>query len=371
MNDYLKTYRIELLTLSPIFIGGEKSLNKKEYVKKGRTIYIPDLEKMYLYMSEHRLAKSFEKFMLDETARDLGRWMNENKIPVSDYEKWTAYKLDASDALGENSKTLEIKSFVKDAYGCPYIPGSSLKGALRTILQAYIIKNNIRYFTRNSEDIKLEAETFRGKPKEYLKNQDKKLSTRTFNSLNRKEDLKNAVNDIMSCVRVSDSQPLSTDSLILCQKVDVSVRGNENPINTTRECIRPNTKIVFDLTITNEFPFSVKEIQEAVGIFAESYYQNFFRFFNKATEVQAPKSDTIWIGGGVGYVSKTVMYPLFGYQKGLKVVSEIMKRTAPQKRDEPNKHRNDFKIGVSPHMLKCTYSQGKLYEFGRCKIKIY
>ena len=226
------------------------------------------------------------------------------------------------------------------------------------------------YFSRNSEDMKMEAETFRGKTKEYLKNQDKKLSTRAFHSLNRKEeDLKNAVNDIMSCIRISDSQPLSTDNLILCQKIDISVSGNENSINTTRECIRPNTKITFDLTITNEFPFSLQEIQEAVGVFAESYFQNSFRFFNKVSEVQAPKSDTIWIGGGVGYVSKTVMYPLFGYQKGLKVVSEIMKRTAPQKRDEPNKHRNDFKNGVSPHMLKCTYSQGKLYEFGRCKIK--
>ena len=37
----------------------------------------------------------------------------------------------------------EILTSVKDAYGCPYVPGSSLKGALRTVLLgAVVIRKN-------------------------------------------------------------------------------------------------------------------------------------------------------------------------------------------------------------------------------------
>ena len=37
---------------------------------------------------------------------------------------------------------MQIISFIKDAYGKPYIPGSSIKGMLRTILLCYDILNN-------------------------------------------------------------------------------------------------------------------------------------------------------------------------------------------------------------------------------------
>lgn len=368
MKEYLKTYRIELLTQGPVFIGSGSEISKKEYVREGKTIYIPDLAKLYGYISEKRRDREFQEFMLDESAKDLRRWMMNNKIPASDYVKWSDYQLDASDALGDGNQTLTIKTFIKDAYGCPYIPGSSLKGALRTILEAYIIERDWDSFAGNREDI--QREMHRSKGKYYLQNENKQLGIQAFHSLERKKnDLKNAVNDIMSCIRVSDSQPLTTECLVLCKKIDVSVNGNENPINITRECIRPNTKVMFDLTVTEEFPFTIEEIREAISMFVKNYDKNFLSFFSKkGLKLPAPESNMLWLGGGVGYVSKTVMYPLFGYQRGLEIVSTIMQKTTEKQKDD--KHKDDLANGLSPHMLKCTRCQGKLYEFGRCRITI-
>ena len=34
------------------------------------------------------------------------------------------------------------------------------------------------------------------------------------------------------------------------------------------------------------------------------------------------------------------------------------------------KHQNNEKLGVSPHMIKMTYYNGKKYSYGACKISI-
>ena len=104
-------------------------------------------------------------------------------------------------------------------------------------------------------------------------------------------------------------------------------------------------------------------------MFSKEYNKNFFSRFNgNNIRIQKPEKDTVWLGGGVGYVSKTSVYPLLGYQKGVKTVSHIMKKTV---HEGWKKHANDVRNGVSPHMLKCTEYQGNVYEFGRCKIAIH
>ena len=369
MGKYLKTYRIELITQSPVFIGDGLSLSKKEYVQKGKFIYVPDFEKLYQYIRKKGNASGFEDFMLDNFQKDLGKWMDSNRFPTADYEKWTRYKLNIGDVSLETKGRLEIKTFIKDAYGCPYVPGSSLKGMLRNVLQAYIIHKNRNSYASIGEQLETEAESSNGKRNDYLKKQDEQLTNKTFRCLNRdKKDRKNAVNDIMSCVRISDSKPLDVKCLAMCQKIDVFVNGNKKYMPIARECIQPNTKIEFDMTITNEFPYTIEEIRSAVELFSKEYRENFFSRFN-VTElrVQKPSTNTVWLGGGVGYVSKTSVYPLLGYQKGLKTVTAIMQA----RYQAGDKHKDDILIGVSPRKLKCTQCQGNVYEFGRCKIAIH
>ena len=96
---------------------------------------------MYYFLQKSNLAEEYEKFMLNDKSKDLGYWLREHKIKNEDINKWTKYELDCGDAIFENKK-MEIIPFIKDVYGKPYIPGSSIKGMLRTILLCYDILNN-------------------------------------------------------------------------------------------------------------------------------------------------------------------------------------------------------------------------------------
>ena len=50
--------------------------------------------------------------------------------------------MDCGDAIDIKHSPSDIQQHIKDPYGNPYIPGSSIKGMIRTIMLAYDIINN-------------------------------------------------------------------------------------------------------------------------------------------------------------------------------------------------------------------------------------
>lgn len=65
---------------------------------------------------------------------DFAAWLQRERIPRKVWEEWTDYKLDSTDAVSDTRSKVEIQTYIKDPYGMVYIPGSSLKGAIRTTL---------------------------------------------------------------------------------------------------------------------------------------------------------------------------------------------------------------------------------------------
>ena len=63
------------------------------------------------------------------------------------------------------------------------------------------------------------------------------------------EKKENAVCDELSGLRISDSRPLYVQDLILCQKIDKGMDGNNQILPIFRECLKPEIKIYFDMTI--------------------------------------------------------------------------------------------------------------------------
>ena len=74
----------------------------------------------------------------------------------------------------------------------------------------------------------------------------------------------------------------------------------------------------------------------------------------------------ITIGGGAGYISKTVPYNMYSDKEAVQVVSNILETSTPK----AHGHRSDSRKGVSPHTLKITKYSGRTYQFGQCEIKI-
>lgn len=162
--------------------------------------------------------------------------------------------------------------------------------------------------------------------------------------------------DNMSGIIVGDSEPLSREDIVLCQKWEQHVDGSYKTLNLLRECIKPGTVIKSSLTIDEtECNLKIEDILDAVKLFYEQYYQV---FQSKFPRCDRGKPNTVFFGGGSGFVSKTVVYPMFGEREGIEITKDIFDRTGvPQ----DHKHYKDTRMRVSPHILKCTRYQGKEY----------
>lgn len=365
MNDFLKRYTLVIKTLSPVFIGSGDKIGKKEYIFHTREnkVYIPDMAKMYQFLKERSLLKSYQTYLLNDN-RDFAYWLQSQGIKKCDYMPWILYSLDSGDAVFEHIRKKGILTFQKDSYGQPYIPGSSVKGFFRTAL----LHNGIQQW----DEKELRQMGFAMKNAErkgrnsYLLRESKDMEIKYFNKLDKDKKRKNsAVNDIMSGFRISDSRPLSIDDLVLCQKIDVDIEGSEHRIPLIRECIKPNCTITMDITIdTTIFSYTIEEIMGAVQAFMKMYQEIFVGKYQGKRMGHAADNKML-LGGGVGYVSKTNAYSILG-ENGVDTVSKIIDNTLNYKQKKEHKHENDKSLGVSPHMLKCTKYNKQLYEMGYC-----
>lgn len=375
MKDYLKHYRVRITALSPIYVGDGKLIGKKEYIRRNRRapVEIPDQRKMAMFLLSSR-ASAFEKYMLDgrSNAQDLYQWLQEQRIPDATISSWIRYSMDAGDAFinpqnGRNATPKGIQSFQKDPYGKPYIPGSSIKGMLRTAILSWELGKRRARDAEIEERVQRAAEDERGRRDVFLRNQAEDLESEVFHRLKRNErNPKDAVNSVMAGLIVGDSDKISEKQLLLCQKIDYSCdRRKARALPILREALKPGTEIFFDLSIDETiFPYKIEDIFSALDFFQKLCYERFYKRFGRGRK----ESGLVWLGGGVGFLSKTVLYALFSPKDALYVTDQVFKKTV--KGYEEHKHGKDLRLGISPHACKCTYYQGELYDMGMGRIEL-
>lgn len=366
MKRALKTYQIELKVCGPVFIGSGLEIQKKEYLFLNKqTIGIIDVEKLYAFAKKKRLAAEFERFMVVDTKEDLKHWAERNRLSMNDIESCLKYKVHAGDIQREKGR-MQIMSCIKDPYGMPYVPGSSLKGMLRTILLCNELLQNPEKFRKVVQQMKMDLEEPVKNRKQVLVKSAAALENQVFRTLTRDEENKtSAVNDKMSAIVIGDSEPLSVDDLILCQKWEHHQDGSCKTLNLLRECVKPGTVIRATMTVDESLiSITADDIKKAVESVYDCYYNCFQRKFSKTDR---KSKQTVFLGGGSGFVSKTVLYSLLEEQDAVRTISNIFLKTGVPRE---HKHYQDIKLGVSPHVLKCTRYRGKEYMMGQCELKI-
>lgn len=363
MSRFLKSYKVVLRTLGPVFIGNGREIGKKEYIRIDKNkVGVIDIEKLYAFMVNKRKQDQFESFLLKEKRDDIKSWMMKQNMSTDSVNDFVKYTLECGDFVTDKGAgNMHVMECVKDAYGNPYVPGSSLKGMLRTVLLANDILDNSGKYELDKKHIN-ETLIKGGIRNTFLKNEMQEIESKSFRVLNREKTNSNdAVNDILQGVRVGDSQPLSTDDLVLCQKIDVHADKSERALPILKECIEPGTEIVFDVTIDQSVcKLTISEIENAIDVFYKAYAELFVNVFEKT---DFPKNVCVLLGGGSGYISKTITYFLYEKKEGVRVTQQIFEKTNVPKQ---HKHYRDSEIGLSPHTLKCTKYQGKLMQMGLC-----
>ncbi len=381
-NGRVSNYKITLEVKGPVFIGSGQTISKKDsiWVPSEKKVYVLDMMKVFDGLKKAGLLKAYEDYLLDPRQKNFSDFIqgNSTRLSVEKCKAWAAYSLTARNIAESGTSRSrgggsdDILAFMKDPFGCPYIPGSSLKGALRTMIQgAEIIGDRSRFrgLTRS-----IEGEEFKSRTR-YLSSQQDSISNTLFNKLGRNEKRpSDAVNDIFAGMRISDSAPLSTNDLVLCQKIDIDVDGEEHALPIRRECLKPGTKIQFSMEIDEGmFPYTDKSILKCSDVFYDDYFDSFLGAFGEIDHEGNTSKHLLLLGGGSGYATKTTTYPLYDDKDAaLRAVQRIMiETTSTRSKRDPHKHINDENgHKVSPHMRKCTRIGGELYDFGLCEVQI-
>jgi CRISPR-associated protein Csm5 len=209
---------------SPTFhIGSEVSkLNPFEYVATGKRIYLPDRDALaQAFREEGKLQEYINRIeqriditsLLRDTFGD--RWYetetDDDKPIFPEYRSsrcWTEQKI------------TDLRPMIRNGFGQLYIPGSSIKGAIRTAIAYYLIKHAEDFRVPKSQRISSIEEKLRrnlGDLKQRAKFVDDSLfmdelfANYGLTYQGRNVEVKNKPNpntDIMRAVHVSDTEPI-------------------------------------------------------------------------------------------------------------------------------------------------------------------
>lgn len=374
MQDFLQHYNMRITAMSPIHVGDGSKIGKKEYIQMGmrKPVVVPDMNKMFQTLRTMRRDNAYAEYMLNESdKKGLGQWLLDQRIPEKSIEGWKRYSMDPGDAFvrqndGKRVATpKEIVTFIKDSYEKPYVPGSTIKGMLRNAILCYRIHENPSAYKGKTDEL-ASASRMGGKGKSFLQKETGRLEKAVFNTLEREGTRPDdEVNSIMAGFIVSDSKPIDEKQLMLAQKIDVNLKGDEKPLPILREALKPGTAIDFELTIDARIcDITIEELLAALDYFNQVSNKYFYSRFKRGSKAKG----TVWLGGGTGFLSKTMLYPVYGDQ-AVRIADKAFQATIG-KNYSVHKHERDVPNGVAPHVCKCTRYCGKLYDMGMGKIEV-
>lgn len=348
-----RVYEVSVKTIGPLHIGSGEKKNKTGYIYDygKKTAYMVDERKFLKRVIENNLQDNFESYFIDNKSRhkDLYTWLK--GVGMENFKEFSAYEISTDSLKKPKRGSLnEIAMAMKDKNMNPYVPGSTLKGAIRLaiiseLLHGEGVKNPSKY---NFLDEYLRD---RRKRDNYVAWKMNEIEKKAIGVIKEKD-----INPF-KYLQISDSDPISKDKLILSQKIDVGINKSENNISVYRESIRPGETIKFQMVLDDRFIMVIEEIKDAIRDFFSDVDYYFLQHFG----LPERKGNYIYLGGGSGYVSKTLTYPIFDEDKGFEYAKRILDRKSPGKG-----HRH-VKF-ASPQRVKMTNYNRKLLEMGLCEI---
>lgn len=145
MSEIFEKIHVRLKVISPIHIGSvEQRITPFEYIQQGQDVYQISGERLSQFLHEKRLLDSF----VSSVDRDGHRFR------LLDYFRNKGVRLTESDLVnisgGRKTRLIgsglqDYRPFIRDGYSNVYIPGTSIKGVLRTAVLYNILldyKNN-------------------------------------------------------------------------------------------------------------------------------------------------------------------------------------------------------------------------------------
>lgn len=152
MFDF-KEYKFELVPITDIHIGSGEELDPTEYIVKNGEVYFFNIAELIRFMFK-KSEKSFNYWLDKGDINGINQVISGNfdvkepKLWISSYEVGSDFETFFKEKLADPKNQMQIFEFIKNGNDLsPYIPGSSIKGVIRTALIDYDIQgtSNARY----------------------------------------------------------------------------------------------------------------------------------------------------------------------------------------------------------------------------------
>ena len=347
--------KMKLEVLTPLHIGGadyKSKLDKKEYIfdKDKKTLTLIDNEKFIAFLIKKNLFEKYiayiennvnAKVMIQNRNINLFNFLKANNIDkdIQNFRKKAPIKLDMNI---ENMN--DIKLMLRDVQGKPYIPGTSIKGALINLLLVdYIIKNREK-FSKEKRIILSECKkTNDDRSIRGLKNDIKKIVSQIEKSIIY-SDNKSLEKSKKFGISVSDSYSYSNTRTNFYQDIDEK-RTNKlgedksRPMPVAREYIIANSIFDFDITLDidllEESKLKIKNIDDLI----DSIENAMSYLINVLEDKNSPRTENLVLGANTGFLQKTIVYALF--EDGKERLEVVKKLLHKNQKNVIGNHLND------------------------------
>lgn len=340
MIQDFKLYKMKLKILSPTFIGSGEEYDRCDYIYDGQYINIIEQNKWIEYLIEEDLLDEFtDKLGKNGKNIEIDKWLrSKNKDLKKVIKRCCIKKFKISNMTDFKSNT--IHSFVKNIEGKPYIPGSSIKGAIVSAFIGYHARE------KNLDDRQIKNMKIKG-------------------------------------ISVSDSTSFDVENLELYKKKDrIIINGEEkqNELPIYRECAIPGTVVDFTIRIDDKLikESGISNFKGLESIYAALYdkftvlYDEDIGIINNYDTIldyipgEVYKDDKLEkgiliLGGGAGFHSKSILSSLYDFNDAFDKTQEILERGIAKKHHH---EKDDF---ICPRAIKLA-DVGKMVYMGFCKI---
>lgn len=375
-----KTY--ELTCISPIHIGNGELLKQYEYIftkdRNQQRVYFLDKAKWMAFLVRHDLIDDYAQSVFSGRMNLYG-WLQSQQIGSLSaiIREVCNASADVYLVRERQQRVNDISRQVKTPDGVPYIPGSTLKGAIRSAILFHDIRQHPEAYLPFWNRIKAAMEDRnRRQMRDLAQNIERQAFTRLKQQKNRSDD---ALQSVMKGLAVSDAMLVGYErDTVILQKYDVSAICGEglngHPLALFRECIPTGRKFRFSMTLDKDIArligiTSLDEVWQWVrdylafglaqerGVFGHEYKGEF----------EESKLADIRLGGGTGFLSKTVYYALAPKKDGQSVLAEFFDEVLFTRNGGHHHKTKDDRL--TPRTLKLARADDDRWILGLAAVK--
>ena len=394
MKSGLVCKAYELECIAPLHVGSGVKLAAFEYLydRKGNFVYFLDESRWIAFLHERGLMDAFAAFLEQGSPRGKNLWewllrkgVREKELQMLSVRRAQVVKLTAEGEAKDKLNDVACQTVLAD--GAPYIPGSAIKGAMRTgILYAVVKREPQRFrrfwldFLRGAKEIertrnprgkkgawgRLAADVCRGIEQEALHT----LSLPQTQA-------QDAVTSALRGLRVSDAVCTAAEKdTVILQKLDATTKrkkdgGTESELPLFRECIPAGRRLRFSLTadfsmLKTAGITSCDAIFDALRAYTRDGLKRQESVWGGAySELfeEAADADCL-LGGGTGFLSKTLIYALAASEE------EAQRMIVAYLDDAFMKHQHKaLDSRISPRTLKMAELGPDIWILGLCRMR--